>query len=133
MARRNLTPVSASCDRLAREVVDAAFKVHSALGPGLLESVYETCLAYELEKRGLEVRRQVQAPVVYDALRVEAGLRVDLLVGGDLIVELKAVDRFSDVHVAQVLTYLKLLDKQLGLLVNFNVALLKDGIRRVVR
>lgn len=117
----------------AREVVDAAFRVHRILGPGLLESVYEACFAYELEKRALSYARQVSLPVMYDGLAIEAGLRLDLLVNDCVIVEVKAVEKTLPVHEAQLLTYLKLTDKRLGLLINFNVPLIKDGIRRLVR
>ncbi len=118
-------------DAVAKVVVDAAFRVHSELGPGLLESVYEVCLAHELGKRGLQVERQVLLPVVYDGVKIEAGLRIDLLVDGKLIVELKAVENLLPVHKAQVLTYLKLSRRRLALLINFNVPLIKDGIKRI--
>ncbi len=117
---------------MAKQVVDAAFAVHSALGPGLLESVYETCLAHELGKRGLGVERQLPLPVVYDGVLLEAALRLDLLVAGCVVVELKAVDQLLPVHQAQVLTYLKLSGHRLGLLINFNVPRIRDGIRRLV-
>ena len=119
-------------DALACVVVDAAFAVHTALGPGLLEGVYEVCLAHELTKRGVRVERQVALPVIYDGVKIEAGLRLDLLVENQLIVELKAVETLLPVHKAQVLTYLKLTGKTLGLLINFNVPLIKDGIKRVI-
>ncbi len=125
-------PVPPEVDQVARAVVDAAFAVHSRMGPGLLESVYEVCLAYEIEKRGLSCQRQVHAPVLYDDLLIDSGLRIDLLVEDRLIIELKTVEKFTEVHVAQLLTYLKLMDRRLGLLINFNVALIKDGIKRVV-
>ena len=113
-------------------VVDAAMKVHTALGPGLLESAYEGCLAHELRKRGHEVTIQLSLPVVYDGVSIDAGYRIDLLVDDAVIVELKAVDRIAPVHEAQLLTYLKLSGKKIGLLINFNVAHLKDGIKRMV-
>ena len=119
-------------DVLARVVVDAAFAVHTALGPGLLEGVYEVCLAHELTKRGVRVERQVALPVIYDGVKIEAGLRLDLLVENQLIVELKAVETLLPVHKAQVLTYLKLTGKTLGLLINFNVPLIKEGIKRII-
>jgi GxxExxY protein len=125
------TAISEETDRVARQIVDAAFAVHSALGPGLLESVYEICLVHELGKRGLKNERQVSLPVVYDGVRLDGGLRLDLVVEGAVVVELKAVDALTDVHIAQVLTYLKLSGHRLGLLINFNVARIKDGIRRV--
>lgn len=118
-------------DALARIVVDAAFKVHKTLGPGLLESVYELCLAHELTKRGVEVARQVPVPILYDGERLEAGLRLDLLVGRAIVVEVKAVEKDLPVFKAQLLTYLKLTGKRLGFLINFNVPIIKDGIRRL--
>jgi len=119
-------------ESIAREIVDAAYTVHRALGPGLLESVYEACLAHELSKRGLKIDRQVILPVVYDSIRLEAGLRLDMLVENQVVVELKAVEVLLPVHEAQMLTYLKLTGHRLGFLMNFNVALMKDGIRRMV-
>ena len=124
-------PIPEKVDRIARLVVDAAFAVHSKLGPGLLESVYEVCLAHELEKRGLVVERQVVLPVHYDGIRLDAGLRLDLLIESCLIVELKAVETLLPVHKAQVLTYLKLTGHRLGLLINFNVPLIRDGIKPI--
>ncbi len=124
-------PISMEVERVATQVVDAAFAVHSTLGPGLLESVYEVCLAYELTKRGLKVERQLPLPVVYDNLCLEAGFRLDLLVERCLVVELKAVEFLLPVHTAQLLTYLKLSGHRLGFLINFNVPLLKDGIKRL--
>ena len=118
-------------DEVAKEIVDSAFRVHLRLGPGLLESVYETCLAHELAKRGLEVRRQVKFPVLYDGERLDAGLRLDLLVEDRVIVEIKAVESHKPLFEAQVLTYLKLTQKRLGLLINFNVPLIKNGIKRI--
>ena len=119
-------------DEIAKVVVDAAYTVHRALGPGLLESVYEVCLVHELVKRGLKVERQVSLPVVYDSVRLDAGLRLDLLVENAVIVELKAVEVVLPVHATQLLTYLKLTGHRLGLLINFNVRLIKDGIQRIV-
>lgn len=119
-------------DRLAKVVVDASFKVHMELGPGLLEGVYEVCLAHELVKRGLKVERQLALPVLYDGVKIEAGLRLDILVGDKLIVELKAVENLQPVHKAQVLTYLKLSNRRLGMLINFNVPLIKEGIKRII-
>lgn len=118
-------------DKLAHQVVDAAFQVHKALGPGLLESAYETCLSHELGKRGVAFKRQVEIPVVYDGVKIETGFRIDLLVGDKLVVELKAVDALHDIHTAQLLTYLKLTDTRLGLLINFNVPMIKHGIKRI--
>ena len=108
------------------------FAVHSTLGPGLLENVYEVCLAYELETRKLKVVRQLTLPVVYNDVRLDAGLRLDLLVDDCVVVELKAVETLLAVHTAQVLTYLKLSGHRLGLLVNFNVPIIKEGIKRIV-
>ena len=123
---------SVETERVAREAVDAIYKIHSTLGPGLLESVYETCLEYELKKRGLSVERQKPVTVVYDEVRMEAGFRIDLLVNGCVLIELKAVERMIPVFEAQLLTYLKLSGIRLGLLVNFNTKLIKEGIRRVI-
>jgi len=113
------------------QIVDAALKVHRALGPGLLESAYEACLVHEMVKRGLKVRRQVSVPVEYDGVKLDTGYRIDVLVEEAVIVEIKAVDAVQAVHKTQLLSYLKLSGKKLGLLLNFNVALMKDGIRRV--
>lgn len=124
-------PIPASLDRIARQVVDAAYAVHRALGPGLLESVYEVCLIHELNRRDLKVDRQVAVPVTYRDVRLDAGLRLDLVVEGTLLVELKAVETLLPVHQAQVLTYLKLSGLRLGLLINFNVPVIRDGIKRV--
>ena len=124
-------PIPKETDKVASKIVDAAFAVHTALGPGLLESVYEACLLHELEKRGLKAERQVLLPVVYDNLRLDAGLRLDLVVENRVVVELKAVEMLLPVHKAQVLTYLKLSGHRLGLLVNFNSVLIKDGIQRI--
>lgn len=113
------------------QVVDAAMKVHSELGPGLLESAYEACLAYELSKRGMKVLKQVGLPVVYEGEHLDVGYRIDLLVEDMVIVEIKAVDALAPIHQAQLITYLKLSGKRLGLLINFNVPRLKEGIRRI--
>jgi GxxExxY protein len=117
---------------VAQQIVDAAYRVHTTLGPGLLESVYETALAYELEKRGLRITRQQGIPVVYDAVRIHTGFHADLVVEDQVIVEIKALETVAPVHKKQLLTYLKLADKRLGLLINFNVALIKDGVTRIV-
>ncbi|HKS97626.1 MAG TPA: GxxExxY protein [Terriglobia bacterium] len=126
-------PIPQEVDRTAAAVVDAAYAVHSGLGPGLLENVYQACLAYELEKRGLAVEQQVSVPVVYDGLQLNTGLRLDLLVERCVIAELKAVETLLPIHTAQLLTYLKLTGHRLGLLINFNVPLIRDGIKRVAR
>ena len=119
-------------ERVAREIVDAAFKIHLKVGPGLLESAYQTLMIYELTKRGLGVEKEVPVPLIYEEVRLDAGYRLDLLVNGCVIVEIKAVEQLHPVHEAQVITYLKLLNKLLGILINFNVKLIKDGIKRVV-
>ena len=110
----------------------AVFKVHSALGPGLLESVYEVALSHELKTIGLEVKNQVGIPFIYDEIRFDIGFRLDIIVNDKVIVEIKSVEALCDVHMAQILTYLKLSDCKLGFLINFNVKLLKEGVRRVV-
>src|ERR1043165_8451164 len=115
-------------ESLAEQVVDAAFKVHTALGPGLLESVYEVCLAHELHRRGIAFERQVPMPVHYEGLNLDAGLRLDLVVSEQLVIEIKAVEILLPVHKAQLLTYLKLSGHRLGFLINFNVATLKEGL-----
>ncbi len=117
---------------IAKEIVDAAFHIHVRLGPGLLESVYTTVLAYELDRRDLCVVRQSPVPVVYESVRIETGFRADLLVEDRVIVEVKSVEALAAVHKKQLLTYLRLADKRLGLLINFDVALIKDGITRIV-
>jgi len=114
------------------DIVDAAIKVHRELGPGLLESTYEACLSYELRKRGLEVRSQVGLPVVYEEVELEVGYRIDLLVEGLVIVELKSVVSLEPIHEAQLLSYLKLSGLKVGLLLNFNVRMMKRGIKRLV-
>ena len=125
-------PLPVAIESLAKQTVDASIKVHRALGPGLLESVYETCLAHELRQRGLKVETQVVIPVVYDGVCLEAGLRLDMLINKQLIVEVKAVEQMNRIFKAQVLTYLKLANLRLALLINFNVPLLRDGIERVI-
>ena len=122
-----LTPLEVS-----HAVVTAAMKVHSALGPGLLESAYEACLAFELRKAGYKVETQLELPVVYEGVQLDVGYRIDLLVDDVVLVELKCVEKLNDVHKAQVISYLKLSGKSLGLLINFHVAHLKDGIKRFV-
>ncbi len=113
-------------------IVDAAFHIHCTLGPGLLESVYEVVLAHELEKRGLKVKRQVPVPIQFDGTRFEEGFRADLIVEDCVIIELKSVEELSRVHSKQLLTYLRLLDYRLSLLINFGAPVMKDGIRRIV-
>jgi GxxExxY protein len=118
--------------RVTERVIGAAIEVHRELGPGLLESAYQAGMVYELGRRGIGFERQRQIPVNYKGVRLDCGYRVDLLVEGEVIVELKAIDALHPIHTAQVLSYLKLAGLQVGLLINFNVLLLKDGIRRVV-
>ena len=125
-------PIPAETERLAKETIDAAFKVHKYLGPGLLESVYEACLAHELRQRGITVDTQVALPVVYKDIHLDAGLCLDMLVADCVVVELKVAEQMKTLFEAQLLTYLKLSGRRLGLLVNFNVPLIKDGIKRVV-
>jgi GxxExxY protein len=117
---------------LSREIIAAGLEVHKALGPGLLESAYEECLAYELSLRGLSFERQKALPVIYKGVQIDAGYRLDLVVGDLVVVELKSVDELLPIHEAQVLTYLKMSKKRLALLLNFNVPLLKNGIKRIV-
>ncbi len=119
-------------NEIAREIVDAAYKIHTTLGPGLLESVYETLLSAELERRGLSVRRQQAIPVIYEDVKLEVGFRADLVVDGKVIVEIKSIEEVHPVHKKQLLTYLKIADKRLGLLINFDVVLIKNGITRIV-
>jgi GxxExxY protein len=125
-------PIPAEVDFVAAQVVNAAFQVHSRLGPGLLESVYEVCSVHELTKAGLRVERQVVLPVIYDGIRLDAGLRIDAVVEGCILIELKAVETILPVHRAQLLTYLKLSGHRLGLVINFNVPVIKHGIVRMV-
>ncbi len=117
---------------LTGDIIGCAISVHKKLGPGLLESTYETCLEYELKKAGLETQSQVSLPIFYDRIRLDAGYKLDLLVENRVIVELKSVDRLLPIHEAQLLTYLKLSKKQVGLLLNFNVTILKNGVKRLV-
>ncbi|MBK9208908.1 MAG: GxxExxY protein [Anaerolineales bacterium] len=113
-------------------MVDSAYTVHKTLGAGFLESVYETCMCHELGKRGLAYKRQVIVPLVYDGIKFAEGFRLDILVEGRVICELKSVERMENVYLSQVLTYLKLTENRLGFLINFNVSLIKNGIRRIV-
>jgi GxxExxY protein len=119
-------------DEIGREVVDVAVQIHRDLGSGLLESVYEVILAYELRRRGLQVARQISVPIVYSGLRFDEGFRADLIVGSKVIVELKCVVGLNNAHKKQLLTYLRLADKRLGYLLNFGAAIMKDGIVRTV-
>ena len=123
---------SVDINDLTYKIIGCAYKVHSELGPGLLESTYEICLEYELRKNGLEVARQIALPVIYDEVKLEAGYRIDLIVNNEVIIEIKSVETLAPIHTAQVLTYLKLADKKLGLLINFNETDLKQGIKRLI-
>ncbi|MDI6853112.1 MAG: GxxExxY protein [Deltaproteobacteria bacterium] len=125
-------PLLPLLNKTAHQIVDAAYKVHSNLGPGLLESVYEICLEHELRKKGLSVKRQMGLPIIYENLYLDGGLRLDMLVESCVVVEIKAVEVLLPVHFAQVLTYLKLSGHRLGLLVNFNVAMIKEGLKRII-
>lgn len=119
-------------NEVAKQIVDVAFKIHTTFGPGLLESVYETIMAYELKKRDLRVDRQQAIPVVHESVRMDLGFRADLIVEGKVVVEIKSIEAIAPVHKKQLLTYLRLMDKRLRLLINFNVELIKNGITRVV-
>lgn len=118
-------------NQITHEILDSAYKVHTALGPGLLESTYQTCLVYELKKKGLKVEVEKPLPLFYEEVMMETGYRIDILVEDAVVIELKTVDAFADVHTAQVLTYLKLSGKKVGLLLNFYTKSLKNGIKRV--
>ena len=125
--------LSADIERLGQQIIDSAIKVHKFLGPGLLESVYHTCLAQELRKRGLTVAEEVDVPIIFEDLRIENRLRLDLLVENLIIIEIKVLEQILPVHRAQLLSYLRLSEKRLGFLLNFNVPLMKDGIKRLIR
>jgi GxxExxY protein len=130
--RRVFAPVSPDVERVGKAVLDAAFRVHTALGPGLLESVYETCTAFELTQSGLCAPTQVALPVTYQGIKMDAGLRPDMIVEECVIVKFKSVETMHPVFEAQLITYLKLTGIRLGFLINFNVLHLKDGIKRMV-
>lgn len=119
-------------DQLTEKIIQCAIKVHSRLGPGLLESAYQECLFYELSKSGLKVEKEKAMPLIYDDVKLDCGYRIDLFVENKIVLELKAVDTFHDIHLAQTLTYLKLAKRRVGLMINFNVEQLKNGIKRVV-
>ena len=119
-------------NELSKIVFDCALKVHKSLGPGLLESAYEECLFYELKKQGLNVEKQKPLPLIYEEVKLDIGYRIDVIVNNKLIIEIKSVEALNDVHFAQLLTYLKLTNCKLGLLINFNVTLIKNGVKRVV-
>ena len=129
---RVFEPLPPEIESVAKTIVDAALKVHRALGPGLLESVYELCLAHELRRRGVQLESQVKLPISYEGLKIDAGLRLDLIVAQQVVVEVKAVEKLHPVHDAQLLSYLKLTGLKLGLLINFNVPLIRDGIKRII-
>ena len=124
--------MSHTINDITYDIIGCAYKVHSALGPGLLESTYEACLAYELKENGYKVESQKPLPVIYREVKLEVGYRIDLMVENKVIVELKSVEAINDVHIAQILTYLKLSNKKIGLLINFNVKDLKQGIKRLI-
>ncbi|MBT3168659.1 MAG: GxxExxY protein [Candidatus Cloacimonetes bacterium] len=124
--------ISQEIELIATEIVDAAFSVHSQLGAGLLEKIYETCFCYELEKRGLNFQKQVAVSIEYDGEKLKDAFRIDVLVEDKIICELKAVNEMNSIYDAQILTYLKLTGKRLGFLINFNVPLIKNGIKRVI-
>ncbi|WP_047446018.1 GxxExxY protein [Alistipes sp. ZOR0009] len=117
---------------ITHEILDSAYKVHTALGPGLLESAYQACLSYELKKKGFKVESEKPLPLVYEEVKLDCGYRIDLLVDNRVIIELKTVDQFTEVHQAQILTYMKLSKIKYGLLINFNVKSLKEGIKRFI-
>ncbi len=117
---------------ITHEILDAAYKVHTALGPGLLESSYQACLVYELKKKGLEVEVEKSLPLIYEEVKLECGYRIDILVEGKVVIELKTVEQFRDVHIAQTLTYLKLSGCKVGLLLNFYTKSLKNGVKRLI-
>jgi len=119
-------------NEISKVVFDCSLKVHKELGPGLLESAYEECLFYELKKSGLKIEKQKPLPLIYEDVKLEAGYRVDIIIEDKFIIEIKAVEALNDVHLAQLLTYLKLADCKLGMLINFNVTLIKNGIKRVI-
>ena len=119
-------------NEVAKQIVDVAFKIHTTYGPRLLESVYEAIMAYELRQRGLTLTRQRAIPLVHESIRMDVGFRADLIIEGKVVVEIKSIEAIGPVHKKQLLTYLRLADKRLGLLINFNVELIKNGISRVV-
>ena len=119
-------------NEISKIVFESALKIHKVLGPGLLESAYEECLFYELKKYDLKVEKQKQLPLIYEEVRLDVGYRIDIIIEDKFIVEIKSVEALTDVHLAQLLTYLKLSNCKLGLLINFNVSLLKNGVRRVI-
>ena len=130
--KMSFKPLSEEIEKIAKKVIDAAYVVHKELGPGLLEKVYEICFCYELSKRGLKFNRQVNIPIVYDGKILDESFRIDVLIEDKIICEIKAVIEMNPVYEAQILTYMKLTNKRLGFLINFNVPLIKDGIKRII-
>ena len=130
--KMNFKPLSEKEESIAKKIVDAAYTVHKELGPGLLEKIYEVCFCHELSKQGLNYQRQVEIPIVYDGIEFEEGLRIDVFVEETIICELKAVDEINPVWEAQILSHLKMTGKRLGFLINFNVPLVKNGIKRII-
>ena len=129
---KSFEPLPPEVEKVATAIVDAAYKIHRALGPGLIESVYEQCLAHELRKRHFAVETQLDLPINYDGIVIDSGLRPDVLVANVVIVEVKSVENMHPVHQAQLMTYLKLMKKRLGFLINFNVPVISQGIKRVI-
>jgi GxxExxY protein len=125
-------PLSQREEEIVTLIVDAAYKVHKNLGPGFLEKVYEVCFCYELKKRGIKFKRQVEIPIIYDGVALDETLRLDILVDNLIVCELKAVDEIHPVWLSQILSYIRLLDKRLGFLINFNVVRISDGIKRII-
>jgi GxxExxY protein len=125
-------PLSDKEEEIAKHIVDSAFQVHNPLGPGLLESVYEVCFCHELESQGLSLKKQVSFPITYKNKKLDSGLRIDILVEDLIICELKAIENLLPIYEAQVLSYLKLTKKRLGFLINFNVEMIKKGIKRII-
>ena len=130
--RYNYVPLSEKEEKIGKGIVEAAFRVHKELGPGLLEKVYEVCFSHELKKMGFDVQRQVDIPIAYDGIKFDEGLRLDVLIENMVISELKAVDQVNPVWEAQIISHLKLTGLRLGYLINFNVPLIKQGIRRFI-
>ena len=128
----NYKPLSENEEKIATKIVDAAFVVHKNLGPGLLERIYEICFCHELTKRGLQYQRQVDVPIIYDNIKFDEGIRLDVLVEQSVVCEIKAVEEIKPIYEAQLLTYLKLSKKRLGFLINFNVPVIKQGIKRII-
>jgi len=125
-------PIDPALNKISGLIVDSAYQVHSTLGPGLLESVYQKCMVVELREKGISVETEIQIPIQYKHHNIDANLRIDMLVGNEIVVELKSVEQLLSVHEAQLLTYLKLSGKRLGLLINFNVPVIKAGIKRII-